>query len=166
VDALFESGRLADETIIPAALVVNTIRKGKRDKLPRMKLWRVNRPRLNTAISKARIAKPRRDIASIRAPALPASGYYLVWESKDLSERDLSIPTGPTTNPTGSMLLKKGAMENIDQRTFFRNEVFEDLFWAPDAKRKHLEKAKASFELVVKDINYGKFTLQLCSAPR
>ena len=37
-----------------------------------------------------------------------------------------------TTHATGSMLWKKGATEDIDQRHFFRDEVFADIDWGTD----------------------------------
>jgi len=169
-DALFEAGRLVDERVIPAPFVANTVRSGARDTLPRMRLNRVVRPRLRRPVRRAatpRQARPARARAggaaarAVPTPALPVSEYYLVWESKALTERDLNVPSGPTTARTGSMLLKKGALENIDQRHFFRDEVFDALTWTRDPKKPHLERAAAMFELVVKNLNYGKFRLRL-----
>jgi HKD family nuclease len=160
-DALFEAGRLTDETIIPAPLVVDVVRRGNRDKLPRMALHRVARRLLRPV---RRVPAARRAGAPARAAALPATpilDYYRVWESKALSKRDLNVPTGTTTNKTGSILLKKGAMEDIDQRHFFREEIFAGLVWTPDPKRTHLERARAKFELIVKGLNYGDFMLRL-----
>jgi HKD family nuclease len=163
VDELFESGRLVDETIVPAPLVTSSVRKGDRDQLPRMKLNRVARPRGMRPVR--RPAAPRHAARAaaqeVPAQALPASDYYLVWTSKALKERDLNVPTGATTHRTGSMLWKKGAMEGIDQRHFFRDEVFDALTWTRKPTRLHLETARADFELAVKNLNYGKFTLQL-----
>lgn len=87
--------------------------------------------------------------------------YYLIWESKALTERDLNVPSGPGTHRTGSMLWKKGAVEGMDQRHFFRDEVFDGLDWLPDIRRAHLERARANFEIVIKNLNYGKFMLKL-----
>ena len=54
----------------------------------------------------------------------------IIWESNALTERDLNIPTGGATNPTGSMLFKKGKNKDIDQRHFFRDVVFiPNRFW-------------------------------------
>ena len=44
-----------------------------------------------------------------------SSGF---WESKKLKERDLNIPSGDTTNATGSMNWKQGEVKDIDQRHF------------------------------------------------
>jgi hypothetical protein len=59
------------------------------------------------------------------------------------------------------MGLKKGALENIDQRHYFRDEAFADLTWTPDAQPSKWERAHAKFELVIKNLNYGVFDLQL-----
>lgn len=50
-----------------------------------------------------------------------------IWESNALTQRDLNIPKGENTNPTGSMLFKKGKNKGIDQRHFFRDDVFDAL---------------------------------------
>jgi hypothetical protein len=59
------------------------------------------------------------------------------------------------------MLWKKGAAEDIDQRHFFRNEIFEGLNWKVDPKLPHYERAEAEFEIVIKGLNYGKHILKL-----
>jgi HKD family nuclease len=154
-EELFDEGRLQDETVVPASTPTSGVRKGKRDNLGRMKLHRVFRPRIKIAAKKAAPAIPK------PIPAVRTTEYYLVWESNALTERDLNVPTGPTTHRTGSMLFKKGAMDNIDQRHFFRDDVFDAVTWKPDAKKPHLERATAKFELVIKNLNYGQFSLRL-----
>ncbi len=86
-----------------------------------------------------------------------------VWRGKGLKERDLNIPTGKNTNPTGSMFFKKGLMENIDQRHYFRDVVFANLHWFYDENihKKHLERATAQFEIVIDGISYGNHRLKL-----
>ena len=87
----------------------------------------------------------------------------LVWESKELTERDLNIPTGANTNRTGSMYFKKGLMDSIDQRHYFRDVVFGDLDWQPDPSpsKHHLERAEAAFEIVIKGVSHGIHLLRL-----
>ena len=87
----------------------------------------------------------------------------LVWESGKLTERDLNIPKGFNTNPTGSMLLKKGKTKNIDQRHYFRDNVFSSLKWKPDSKpkTKHLERAVATFIIEIDGKNEGTFKLTI-----
>jgi hypothetical protein len=84
-----------------------------------------------------------------------------VWRSKPLSERDLSIPTGENTNPTGSMGLKQGLTEHIDFQHYFRDDVFRELNWANDPKRPLKERATASFEIIIENLYCGKFNLQV-----
>lgn len=87
----------------------------------------------------------------------------VVWESGALTKRDLNIPTGGNTNPTGSMLFKKGKNKNIDQRHFFRDEVFNSLNWRNDPKKhlSHLERATTAFKIIVAGEEKGVFELRL-----
>jgi HKD family nuclease len=169
-DELFETGRLVDETVIPAPSTTRSVKKGERDDLPPMKLNHVPFPKIKLLRAKTTVAARPAKTPTVGAregvPATPITaatviGFNLVWESKELKERDLNVPTGKNTNPTGSMLLKKGAVENIDQRHFFRDEVFKPIIWISDSSKPHLERSEASFELVIKNLNYGKFKLKL-----
>lgn len=92
----------------------------------------------------------------------------LLWESSPLTERDLNIPTGQNTNPTGSMLFKKGKTANIDQRHYFRDNVFSDLNWSFDTRtnKTHLERALCNFRVVVNGDDKGVYELNLTHNPR
>ena len=87
----------------------------------------------------------------------------MVWRSNALSERDLNVPGGPTTNKTGSMTLRKGGWNMEDQRHFFREYVFQDLDWYQNPKpgRAHLELAEAEFEVVILGASHGWTTLTI-----
>ena len=87
----------------------------------------------------------------------------VLWESAPLTQRDLNIPTGGNTNPTGSMLFKKGKNDGIDQRHFFRDEIFNLLNWQNDPKKhlSHLERAITTFKIIVKGKELGTFELKL-----
>ncbi|MBP6235616.1 MAG: phospholipase D family protein [Saprospiraceae bacterium] len=99
----------------------------------------------------------------------PASGIStqsikLVWESGPLSQRDLTIPGGANTNQTGSMLFKKGQTPGIDQRSYFRNQVFANLTWAFDTtsqRTAHIERATALFRIFILGVDHGVFPLSL-----
>ena len=159
-EALFESGRLVDETIVPAPSPASGLAKGERDALDPMDLWRAKRP--SPAVLGAPKKKAPAKVSATQASAAPSpETKYLVWESKPLSARDLSIPKAAGTHPTGSMGWKKGVMDGIDQRHYFRDEVFADLKWVPDGGKSVWERAEAKFELIVKNINYGVFKLGL-----
>jgi len=91
----------------------------------------------------------------------------LIWESGKLTERDLNIPKGSNTNPTGSMLFKKGKTEDIDQRHYFRDTVFSALKWKRDSKPEtsHLERAEATFNIVIDGKPSGTYKLTLTHNP-
>lgn len=87
----------------------------------------------------------------------------VLWISGPLTERDLNIPKGATTNPTGSMLLKKGLLKGIDQRHHFRDEVFSSLDWNFDksAGKAHIERAIAKVRFVIEGIDYGIYPITI-----
>jgi HKD family nuclease len=122
-------------------------------------------PRMNLRTTPLNVARPVPPPVPPVAPAVPAARERLeqVWESNGLTRRHLNIPTGANTNPTGSMLLGVGAWEGIDQRHYFRDDVFAALDWTPDAApaRAHLERAESVIRLIVKDVDYGERTLHL-----
>ncbi|MBI5476507.1 MAG: hypothetical protein HY964_07190 [Ignavibacteriales bacterium] len=147
---LLKQGRLEDERISQPRRSTAQVQGDNRDQLPRIKLFRRIREKI-VRPPKRRVIPPTHD------------GWILVWVSKGLTERDLNIPTGTNTNPTGSMLLKKGKLEGIDQRSHFRRTIFSTLDWESDdrASLRHLERAKAEFEIVIKGASFGKYTMKL-----
>jgi hypothetical protein len=80
-----------------------------------------------------------------------------------LSERDLNIPRGSNTNVTGSMLFKQGRYAHIDQRHYFRDNVFRALTWRPDPspRLRHLERASARFTIIIDGVDQGEYRLRL-----
>lgn len=91
----------------------------------------------------------------------------LVWESGKLTERPLNIPKGSNTNPTGSMYFTKGKMKDIDQRHYFRDTVFSSLKWKKDNNpdTSHLERAEATFNILIDGKAVGSFKLTLTHNP-
>ncbi len=88
---------------------------------------------------------------------------FLLWESGKLTKRDLNISTRKGTNRTGSMLFKKGKNKDIDQRHFFRDEIFSSLNWQNDSRKKlsHLERTTTKFSVIVEGKEKGIFELKL-----
>jgi HKD family nuclease len=162
-DQLFSMGLLADERVVTSSVAGRWAGEAREDSLPRMKLRQVPRPRIRATFRKAAPKTKAGPSAPAPVPTatVPGNEFHLEWESKQLSERDLNIPSGLTTHATGSMGLKKGALEDIDQRHFFRQEVFKGIAWETDPHKPHLERAEASFHVVVKGVDYGAFTLRL-----
>ena len=165
VESLLDSGRVVDESIRPAPTTAGSSRSRDLDTIPRMKLK--TRP-----IARHRSEPLPRgpEVGTSLQPPAPASAatpvrerLTQVWRSNPLTRRDLTIPTGATTNQTGSMLFGKGALDDIDQRHYFRDEVFAALNWQFDAaaRTRHMERAEARFQLVIRDVNYGVFALRL-----
>lgn len=147
---LLRKGRVADERIRTLPISSTPVR-GTREAIGRMPL--------KSKSKRVRTPSPR--LPSIKRGT--RVGWAFLWESDDLSERDLNIPSGASTNPTGSMTLRKGKMVGIDHRHYFRDTVFAPLAWAADTQpgKTHLELAIARFEVIIKGINYGEHELQL-----
>ena len=122
-------------------------------------------PKMALRTSPMRVAAPVAPPVPPVAPAAPVARERLeqVWESNGLTRRHLNIPTGANTNPTGSMLLGVGAWSGIDQRHYFRDDVFEALGWVldTDPRTSHIERADVQMRLIIKDVDYGVRTLQL-----
>lgn len=188
---LFQStGRLLDETEVVAPTPVTTAKNPAADTVPKIKLKVPRLPRTVQAGPAAAVpalpaaapaapaappvappvgAAPPVAAAAAQPPAAPAAvppapvavTWEAVWESKALTERDLNVPTGVNTHVTGSINLDKGQLPpSLDQRHYFRDNVFSALTWRP-ARAPMVEQAVAKFQLVVKGVQYGEFTLRI-----
>lgn len=87
--------------------------------------------------------------------------FEILWESKRLSERVLNIPSGIRTNPTGNISLTQGNTKGIDQKTYFRENLFSELDWIFDTKKgkEHYERAVSTFRIVIMNVDYGTYQL-------
>lgn len=112
--------------------------------------------------NKTQNEKVKKGDTTIKPPIINKASK-LLWESGPLTERDLTIPKGKNTHQTGSMHFKKGLMEGIDQRHFFRDDVFSKLDWIrdPNPRLKHLERAEANFKIIILGEEMGDFELHL-----
>ncbi|MGO4639875.1 hypothetical protein AB4Z43_15690 [Mesorhizobium sp. 2RAF45] len=171
LDDMLTAGRLTDEMAVmpPRPSKSAGGGAGAADTIPRIKL-RV--AMLRRAMRKAKAAPPKQApavanpaaAAPAAAPAPPPSvgvELELVWESKSLTRRDLTIPiAGRNTNPSGSINLDKGLLpEEVDHRHYFRDDVFPALTWT--AATPTVDEAFAKFRLVIKGIDYGKYDLRI-----
>ncbi len=110
--------------------------------------------------------KPRLDAdipAEISKEIVKNEDLELLWISKPLTERDLNVPQGGNTNPTGSMFFSKGALQKIDHRHYFRDNVFAELDWKYDLRPKstHFERTTAFFRFIINGEDCGEFELTL-----
>lgn len=152
VDGLLVSGRLVDESKVSPTRSVGDadIEDGKG--IPRIKA-RTKKPESSTSGSTSTQKKtPKKK----QAPQAPTPGRYIeIWKSDELVHRDLCLCKSSNTNPTGSMLLKKGKY-NIDQQKYFRSTAFADYEWNPRPdKPDYFHYAKISFRILVNGIDYG-----------
>ena len=148
IDHLLETGRLVDEKAVLRTIRLPSVGT---DTVPRIPL--AVQPIHPPTVS----AQPR---PRGRAAQPTFELWEQVWESKPLTERDLGIPTGATTNRTGSINLDKGHLSQAtDHRHYFRTTVFNALAWVPG--RPGIEEATARFTLVVKGVYCGEFALTL-----
>ena len=154
--SLQDEGRLVDEsTSSPPRAISKT---GAFDRLPRMRL---DVPYLVPSITRITPSELELPNVEIYEPIPMEQGLELVWKSKPLTERDLNIPSGTNTHPTGSINIDKGLLEDgIDHRHYFREEVFSALPWAPSSKTT-VEETSAKFRFIVKGIDYGEFSLRI-----
>lgn len=110
--------------------------------------------------SRAQRAEAAEPVTALRSTTMvDLSELSPIWISGSLTERDLNIPRGSNTNATGSMLFKKGKTEGIDQRHYFREDVFKELPWVEDANNPHLETATAFFQIRIDGETQGNFPL-------
>lgn len=168
LDKMLASGRLVDEMTSPPPKPSTSVGgAGMTDTIPQIKL---KVPFLHRALAKAvpkktSSGKPPAKTATGKPGAKSASAAVgvkleLVWESKPLTRRDLTIPTAAGTNKTGSINLDKGLLpENVDHRHYFRDNVFPHLGWT--VRSKSVDEAYAKFQLVLKGISYGEFDLAI-----
>ncbi len=153
IDDLLAAGRVIDEGCITRPLAVGASKSRDRDDIPKMAfrtktLWRA-------VARKPKVPKPLAPKTDSGKPIkASSSGLELAWESSPLTRRDLGIPIKEGTHATGSMLWKKGSNE-INQRTYFRSEVFDKLNWRPDLNTKGKELAEGMFQIVIRGIDYG-----------
>lgn len=153
---LQDEGRLVDESRSSPPRIIS--RTSTPDRLPRMQLEVAHLAPKITRTNPSELELPNIEIYK---PMPTEQDLELVWRSKSLTERDLNIPSGTHTNPTGSMNLDKGLLEDgIDHRHYFREEVFSSLPWMQTDKAT-VEETHAKFRLVVKGVDYGEFELRI-----
>ena len=163
LDKLQAQGRLLDEASSSPPRAVASGAADKADGLNRIKLKVTP---LARTVRRSTLPQPvASDAPAPTTLTLPSASIgtelELVWESKPLTKRDLTIPSGVNTNATGSINLDKGLLDkNIDHRHFFRDEVFPALNWKTTNKPT-VDEAFAQFGLIVKGVGHGEFKLRI-----
>ena len=171
LDSMLASGRLVDEMAIPPPRPTTSAgTAGASDLIGRIKL---KVPPIRRALVAAKARKKPKVLkhAGPTVTSATTSGtistvvgveFELVWQSKPLSRHALDIPKSSRTHPAGSINLGKGLLPIlVDQRHYFRNEVFSALAWTPKNATGKVEEAYAKFQLIVKGISYDEFDLRI-----
>lgn len=158
IDALFTSNMLVDELIQRPAR--DAINKPSGAAPNRPKLIKLKTPRIPSSVKKRRQPSPNATPTKPVATSPINMAFEPVWRSKELAERDLNIPRGGNTHPTGSMNLDKGSAPlDMDHRHYFKDNVFSALSWAP--KSTTVVEATATFLLEVQGVYIGEFSLNI-----
>lgn len=163
LDELLTSGRLIDERAAPPPRPRTAVADADdADAVPRIKLKvpRIRRPLTRAKAPPKPAAKAAKKAAAAPVPATIGVEFELVWQSKPLTRRDLTIPTAAGTHATGSISLDKGLLaEDVDHRHYFRDDVFPELTW--ETRSATVDEAYAKFQLVVKGVSHGDFDLAI-----
>lgn len=160
VQQLLDSGRAVDESQAEVPTPAGSSGNRDLDTVPQMAL-KTQSLRMPPTL----LARRSRIPASAGAVVPAQQRLTEVWESTPLTRRDLTIPRAENTNPTGSMLFKKGNSE-IDQQKYFRTQVFNRLAWRADPRTPGKELAEAEFQLVIRSVDYGVHTLTVTNDTR
>lgn len=165
IEELLSSGRIVDENQLPQVIPMALAPDVNSDTIPRIKLKvKPVRSKLTknilTAPPKPKV-KAKTETEPLPAGAIDIEAFFeLVWESKPLARRDLTIPDETRTHQTGSMSLDKGLLsEEIDHRHYFRDVIFSGLKWTKH--RPTVDEAFAKFKIVRKGISFGEFDLAI-----
>jgi len=103
--------------------------------------------------------------------SIPQKGKQtLVWQKKNLPNSDAQQVSGKT-NPTGVLRLAQARFKVndtlIDFKTYFRNEIFNQLNWTQRARIKNspLEETHADFQIEIDGRLKGVFNLRISHDP-
>jgi len=89
----------------------------------------------------------------------------LVWQKRSLSKSDAQV-VNQKSNPTGNLKLSQAFFKikskKIDQKTYFRNHIFDRLTWIKTkANSTTYEEAQCSFDITILGNHVGTFVLKL-----
>lgn len=95
------------------------------------------------------------------APGFPPGNYQLMWKSGRLARSNINLFTSPTAAKKNVLSLGQGGAEvKIAFQSYFRDQVFGGLPWAP-SNVADVEEGWGTCELVVSGVAKGSFPLQI-----
>ncbi len=92
-----------------------------------------------------------------------SGSYEEVWQLSELKASHVNAGLKRTTKKRGNLSLVQGAYSNIDQRIYFRQEVFKNMKWMAKDGRDY---TVAPFNIIISGINYGQYDLKISHDPR
>jgi HKD family nuclease len=99
-------------------------------------------------------------VPSSSVPSRPVAPPVVRW-SKQMSRADAQHPQTPRTNPTGCLKLAQ-AGQDIDQKTFFRYQMFADANWTSEQQRRGIvEEAIVPFDIIIDGTSHGRVHLKI-----
>jgi hypothetical protein len=121
-------------------------------------------PRTDSEESASPISQPEDDIPQGHEEPLIeeqfSSQVALRW-FKRMSAADAQRPTNPNSNTTGNLKLAR-AGHDIDQKTFFRYEMFGSANWSTEQRsRGSFEEAIVPFEVIFAGVDLGQINLKI-----
>uniref|UniRef100_UPI00404AE95E phospholipase D-like domain-containing protein n=1 Tax=Flavobacterium sp. TaxID=239 RepID=UPI00404AE95E len=109
--------------------------------------------------------KSKITIPTVSTPTSTTTGKNLIWQKIELSNSDAQVvPNG--TAPTGNVKLTQAKFKInnaiIDQKTYFRNSVFQSLNWTKTKLGNNTyEESNADFKIFISGVYIGTFNLKL-----
>jgi HKD family nuclease len=119
--------------------------------------------------SSSGVGAPHTSTSGPTTSASPLQAKVLIWQKLALSKSDAQeVPAG--TNGTGNLKLSQASFKVngvlINQDTYFRNQVFQNLTWAKTkAKSKTYEETICNFDISILGTPYGVQSLKLSYDP-
>ncbi len=165
IATLFDNGKLLDERTVVVSTPLTGSHSHEAADVDCIRLDVKRRPRHKSSPYRSTLNSRPSTSTAAPGPVTGKSGtrWSDVWQSNPLTRRALTIPRSSNTNPTGSMLLGKGQLENVDHRHHFRDVVFAELDWKRDTRAgsNHMERASAEFEFIIRNVSLGTYQLDL-----
>lgn len=121
-----------------------------------------------TSSPKRKARKPKPPVAGVAQTTMAAPPTFgqLVWVKPSLPSSDLQLNQG--SNVPGVLRLTQAGYQvngqTIDQKTYFRNQVFSTLQWTYDAA-KQKDVADVPISLIIAGVYVGDFDLSLSHKP-
>jgi HKD family nuclease len=130
---------------------------------------RINRPlRVSRRGSRITIRRTPNGNTQSEGGTNPINHGVLLWQKSNLPNSDAQ-QTRDGSNPTGGLRLTQAGWtidgDEIDQTTYFRNDIFGNLVWMEWRASPYSEKAETNFDIYILGTSYGVHNLTISHKP-